>query len=261
MGDLSDPATSSPRAIEQRLPWGPVLRGLRWGDGPGVALLLHEPGTDLDTWATLPAEITGQLGIETVAVDLPGHGLSDDPWEPERLPDLVRNLQDIAPAPGLRFLIAAGDSAIAALEQAAALELSGVVCLSPLWPVHGWRVRRSPRVPKLFVAGSLTGTDLDDARRLATACGGWAVATSYPVTERGTAILSSGWRRRLVEEILAFLRDCQRGLTGASLPPHRIRPEFPSTESSRRPPPISGGSGSSSGAASERLDRERGSAG
>lgn len=92
MGHLSDPATSSPRAIEQRLPWGPVLRGLRWSAGPDVALLLHEPGVDVDAWGSVPGEIAGQLGIETVAVDLPGHGLSDDPWEPERLPDLLRNV-------------------------------------------------------------------------------------------------------------------------------------------------------------------------
>ena len=98
-----------------------------------------------------------ELEIETVAVDLPGHGLSDDPWEPERLPDLLRALPEIAPAAGRRFLIAAGDSATAALEHAPEIELSGLVCLSPQIPSDVWRPPRSPRVPKLFVAGSLAG--------------------------------------------------------------------------------------------------------
>jgi pimeloyl-ACP methyl ester carboxylesterase len=227
MGDVSDPATISPRAIEQRLPWGPVLRGVRWGDGSDLALLLHDPGRDLDAWAPLAGEIAGQLGIETIAVDLPGHGLSDDPWEPERLLDLLPNLQEVAPEARRRFLIAAGDSAVAALEQANTLELSGLVCLSPPSPAHIRRPPRSPRVPKLFLAGSLAGGDLDVARRLASACGGWVVVTSYPVSGRGTELLASAWSRRLVEEVLAFLRDCQQGQVRASLPPLRVRREQP----------------------------------
>ena len=250
MGNVSDPETFSPRAIELNLPWGPVLRGLRWGDAPDVALLLHDPGTDLDAWGSLPAEIAGQLGIETLAVDLPGHGLSDDSWEPERLPDLLSNLHEVAPAARLRFLIAAGDSTIPALEQADTLALSGLVCLSPPTPARGWRPPRSPRVPKLFLAGSQGGSDLDDARRLATVCGGWVVVTSYPVAERGTALFASAWSRRLVEEILGFLRDCQRGPARESLPPHRFKPESPSTERGRRSPPISGGPGTGGGASS-----------
>jgi pimeloyl-ACP methyl ester carboxylesterase len=205
---------------------------------------------DVDAWAPLPAEIAGQLGIETVAVDLPGHGLSDDSWEPERLPDLLANLQEVAPAARLRFLIAAGDSSIAALEKAGTLELSGLVCLSPPSPAHGWRPPRSPRVPKLFLAGSLAGGDLEDARRVAAACGGWAVATSFPVAERGTGLLASAWSRRLVEEILAFLRDCQRGLAQASLPPDRVRPEFPSTQRGHRSPPFPGRPDTAGGAPS-----------
>ena len=210
MGNLSDRATLSPLAIEQLLPWGAVLRGLRWGNASDVALLLHEPGADIDAWATLPSEMARQLEIETVAVDLPGHGLSDDPWEPARLPDLLRALPDLVPSADGRFLIAAGTPAVAALEQAPALALSGLVCLSPQLPAPGGNPPRSPRVPKLFVAGSLAGSDLADARRLATACGGWSVVTSLPVTERGTALLASAWGGQLIDQIITFVRDCQR---------------------------------------------------
>ena len=224
MGNVGDRAAFSPEAVEWDLPWGAVLRGLRWGDAPDIALLLHSPGGDVDAWATLPAEVARQLEIETVAVDLPGHGLSDDPWEPARRADLLRSLPEIAPTAGRRFLVAADDAATAALEQAAALELSGLVGLSPRSPGDRWKPPRSPRVPKLFVAGSLAGSDLDDARRLAAASGGWAVVTSYPDSKRGTDLLASSRASHLVEEIVAFLRDCQRRPAGAILPTDRIRP-------------------------------------
>jgi hypothetical protein len=248
MGDIGDRTLSRPEAIERHLPWGAVLRGFRWGDGPGVALLLHEPGVDIDAWGSLPFEIARQLGIETVAVDLPGHGLSDDPWEPDRLPDLLRNLPNLVPATGYRFLIVAGDSAIAALDQAPALELSGLVCLSPRIPSDAWHPPRSPRVPKLLLAGSMAGKDLHDARRLATMCDGWAVVTSYPVTERGTQLLASPWGGRLIEEIVAFLRDCQRRPAHASLPTDRIRPGSPSAPRGYPPIPDSDRPGTRGGA-------------
>src|SRR5215217_5716273 len=57
MGDLSTRATLSPQAIEWSLPGGKIIRGFRWGIGPDTALLLHEPGADLDAWTTLPVEI------------------------------------------------------------------------------------------------------------------------------------------------------------------------------------------------------------
>jgi pimeloyl-ACP methyl ester carboxylesterase len=197
-------------AVERPLPWGQIVRGFRWGNGPDTALLLHEPGADLDAWTTLPVEIARRLEIETIAVDLPGHGLSDDPWDPARLPDLLRHVPDLASAGGRRYLIAAGCPATAALGQASAIELAGLVCLSPEIPEDGRNPPRSPRLPKLFIAGSLAGCDLDGARRLATACGGWSVVTSLPVTERGTSFLASSWGGHLTEQIVAFLRDCRR---------------------------------------------------
>ena len=210
MGILGDRATLSPQPIEWNLPWGAVVRGLRWGSGADLALLLHEPGADLDAWLTLPVDVARQLEIETIAVDLPGHGLSDDPWDPAQLPDLLRALPEFAPVAGRRFLVAAGASAFSALEQAENIDLSGLICFSPQMPDHEQSPPRSPRVPKLFVAGSLAGSDLDTARRLATASGGWTVVTALPVAERGTGLLASAWGGQLIEQIIAFLRDCQR---------------------------------------------------
>ncbi len=228
MGNVSDRATLSPQAIEWSLPWGQIIRGFRWGKGPDSVLLLHEPGADLDTWMTLPIEIARQRGMETVTVDLPGHGLSDDPWDPARLPGLLRHLPDLEPAAGRRFLVVAGSPAIAALQQAPVTGLAGLVCLSPASPEDGQNPPRSPRLPKLFVAGSLAGNDLNEARRLATACGGWAVVTALPVAERGTGLLASSWGAQLVEQITSFLRDCQRSPAQGRHPAASMRPRISS---------------------------------
>jgi pimeloyl-ACP methyl ester carboxylesterase len=243
MGDLSDRATLSPQAIEWSLPQSQIIRGIRWGKGPDTALLLHEPGTDLDAWMTLPAEIARQLEIETVAIDLPGHGLSDDPWDPAQLPDLMRHLPSLAPAASRRFLIAGGTPAIAALEQSPAVDLAGLVCLSPVIPEEGRNPPRSPRLPKLFVAGSLAGNDLNDARRLAKACGGWSVVTALPVAERGTGLLASAWGVQLVEQIVTFLRDCQRRPPLANHASARRRSESSPAPHDRSPFPSAQGEG------------------
>lgn len=62
---------------------GAVVRGHEFAnDGPPV-VLLHEPGRDLDTWSPFAAWFAGH-GFKVIAIDLPGHGLSDgdaDDWE------------------------------------------------------------------------------------------------------------------------------------------------------------------------------------
>ena len=233
MGDVSRGSMQNPEAIERRLSWGTVVRGLRWGGGSDLALLLHEPGEDLDAWAALPGQLARELVIESIAVDLPGHGLSDDPWEPARLPDVLRELPLIVPAANRLYVIAAGTPALVSLDYAADLKLSGLVSLSPESPSDDWNPTRSPSVPKLMIAGAIAGSDLETARRLASTCGGWVVVTSIPVAERGTGLLSSPWSGRLVEQIVAFLRDCQRRPARATNPIDSTRPATANASDSR----------------------------
>lgn len=232
-------ASGRPDAIEVRLSWGPVVRGVRWGDGPDVVLFLHEPGSDLDAWGGLPSRMARILGAAAVAIDLPGHGLSDDPWEPERAGELVGVLVERAtatdfavlpPSPiaigerdgslaarlptGRRYIIAAGVIASAVHANAAHLALAGIVSLSPaaLLPppiATGEGADGARVVPKLMFAGSFADDDLATARRLASAGAGWTAVTSIPVPERGTGLLATLWHARIEEEIVAFVRDCQ----------------------------------------------------
>lgn len=205
---MSGAPSAVPRAVERPLTGGSVVRGLQWGDAPDRVLLLHEPGTDIDAWGWLPANIAGQLPLEVLALDLPGHGLSDEPWEPARLPDLPRELLS-SRSPGRPVLIAAGPSGLASLECAAELGLTGLVCLSPNAQFPESSLGRSPSTPKLFFAGSLADDDLVVARRLAARAGGWSRVTSVPVNARGTGLLATKWGDCIIEQIVEFLHDCQ----------------------------------------------------
>jgi pimeloyl-ACP methyl ester carboxylesterase len=152
-------AAPPPTAVELTLPSGSVVRGLRWGSGPDVALLLHEPGADLDAWGALPPRLARALGLRAIAVDLPGHGLSDAPWReamtdslapavfaafvPEILiPPWRPDRREASPGgsaaephiqpSGRRFLVAAGACASATLAAASHdVPLAGIVALSP----------------------------------------------------------------------------------------------------------------------------------
>lgn len=57
---------------------GGVIRGIRIPvkDGRKKVLFVHEVGRDLDEFGNLP-ERFAELGYESVAIDLPGHGLSE----------------------------------------------------------------------------------------------------------------------------------------------------------------------------------------
>jgi pimeloyl-ACP methyl ester carboxylesterase len=202
----SPSARVAPAATSHTLHWGPVIRGLRRRSGDTPVLLLHEPGTDLDAWGTLPASLAARLPLDIVAWDLPGHGLSDDPWEPERLSDLVQVLVGDSVA-RKRFVIAAGSVATSVLEMAGSLALSGIILLSPELGSSKDHLSRSPRVPKLIFAGSHAADDLVFARRLANACGGWTIVTSVATAARGTGLLSGEWAPVITDQIEVFLRD------------------------------------------------------
>ncbi len=210
MGNVTRSTVPAPSPVELPLPWGPIVRGMRWGEGPTIVFLLHEEGKDIDidAWGALPGLLTRALPVQAVAVDLPGHGLSDDPWVAERLPEVIDALVGQSTGNARPILISAGGSALAALNAADRLQLAAIVALSPDDPEPHAAVPRSPGTAKTFFAGSHRANDVDVARRLAATGGGWASVTSVPVDARGSALLQAPWGPRVNEHIVAFLRDC-----------------------------------------------------
>ena len=187
----------------------PLLRGLRWGGEPGI-LLLHAPGGDLDDWRDLPSSLARRTVHGAVALDLPGHGLSDgSAADADRLVALIRAVTGAPPMSRVRAVVAAGESALALLRVVAERPLAGIACLSPTAPESDAApLPRSPRVPKLLLARSGDGGDLPRSRRLATASGGWTIVTGLAGPGSGTALLDGPAGSQARDEIVCFLRDC-----------------------------------------------------
>ncbi len=244
------PAPTAPRLtvvpIAWRLPDGTMPRGQQWGEGESRVLLLHAAGGDLDAWGDLPSLLAAR-GFRVQTVDLPGHGLSDGPWQPDRLVALVRWLAggegeivvDVeatiasrrAPArqpvralerpANATCVVGAGASADAALRVAADGAIDGLVAMSPtaeIDSVAGWS-----GVPKLIVASSLVSDEMQVAKCLAQQGGGWTMLSTIPVAASGAALLDGAWGAQVREQIVSFLRDCQRRRRRAAPAPDSAR--------------------------------------
>lgn len=184
------------------LPRDRIARGLHWPGGPDTAVLLHDVGGDLDDWRGLPASLAAQ-GYRVLAIDLPGHGLSDDPWEQGRARETVADL--IAGArqhqTGRCFVISAG--AIPPLIGGAGLD--ALVAVSPA-PDDDWEPAQSTPPCLIFVGGADPAA-AEAADRYFRGRRGWSVVSSFGVPDNGSDLLTGAWAGHLTEQIVAFLRD------------------------------------------------------
>jgi pimeloyl-ACP methyl ester carboxylesterase len=207
-------------AVEFGLTDGLMVRGQSWGEGSDWALLVHEPGGDLDGWGDLPGWLL-DAGFAVMAIDLPGHGLSDGSWQSGRLAEVLGAARrTITAAGGQRVaLIAAGECASTGLRLAATERWAALILLSP---VDAGTVTdptiRAGNQPKLIIVGSLAEESLAASRAIAARCIGWTVTCSIPTVAQGTALLAGDWSRTVREHIAGFLRDCRRPAPRAPRP-------------------------------------------
>jgi pimeloyl-ACP methyl ester carboxylesterase len=194
-------ASVEPRPIE--IPFaGGMVRGHFWPGGSDWAVLLHEPGSDLDAWDGVPVALAAD-GYAVLAVDLPGHGLSDDPWAPGRAVELVHALAVWANGEGASkvFVIAAREMATAA---AIARNVDALVAFSPSpFPIDG--PETTP--PTLALVGGSDDGAAERANRFFRQTRGWAVSSSFGTEAQGSAIFRSDWGQHALEQTLGFLRD------------------------------------------------------
>jgi pimeloyl-ACP methyl ester carboxylesterase len=185
----------------------PTLRGHAHGQGTCWVLLVHDVGEDLDAWGRLP-ETLALAGYRTIAIDLPGHGLSDGPFSLDLLPALVDILLDHATAQGATgcHLIAAGLAASAALASAGSGASPALVGLSPTLDERWREAVRVHTGPKLLLASSLNQADLESAQQFFQVCRGPTILSTLPVPETGCRLLASAWADHAIEQILLFLR-------------------------------------------------------
>lgn len=189
-----------PEPVE--LMWGTVgIRGYRWAGDADVVVLLHDVEADLDAWADVPLVLATD-GYSVVAVDLPGHGISDDPWEPERAVELVTFLADAVKPPAPRcFVVAAGRLCGPAL---AAPGVDALVALSPATVTHA---PDHPTPPVCIIVGGADEEASSVADRFFRNTRGWVVSSSFGTTAQSTKLYASEWGAHAIEQTLMFLRD------------------------------------------------------
>jgi pimeloyl-ACP methyl ester carboxylesterase len=206
-----DSANPHPVAVEFRLDQA-VARGHRWGDAPAI-LLLHAPGPDrdLDDWRDLPALLAAETGAGLLALDLPGHGLSDDGGAADDPAALLAAIRSASDGRSLRAVVAAGETAGALLAAGPDLDLDGLVCFSPAGAAVADPVAlpRSPRLPKLLLARSGgNSAEVRHARALSRAVGGWAVVVGVAADGPGAALLDGPSGGPVRDHVAGFLREC-----------------------------------------------------
>lgn len=210
---MSDPASEA----EEPRPAAPVeipidgvgtVRGLHWPDaGTGRAVIfLHAPDGDLDDWQDLPAFVAGSAGCAALALDLPGHGLSDDPMSAWSISRLLAAAGDLLGLPPSRCaIVAAGETAARVVSLDPAPPLAGLIAIGPTEPESA---PRSPGLPKLFLASATDPDRLQATRALANGLGGWAIVSAITPGEQDPWLLSGPWGTHVREQIAAFARDC-----------------------------------------------------
>ena len=207
-------ATSLDRAgvvpVEFAGPRALTLRGLRSGEGDRWAVLVHGEGRDLDGWRPLAGWLADR-GFSVLAFDLPGHGASDDPWEPAlALPSVVAAI-DFARSESPRqvHLVGEGLGAIAALAAATETtrQVASIVAISPHADdrVAALVEVREARAPKLILVGSLSPGALAGAEAVFRGAIGVCEMVKFPVAVQGTDLLAGEWGVHAREKVLEHL--------------------------------------------------------
>jgi pimeloyl-ACP methyl ester carboxylesterase len=220
--------------VELRTPDGLVLRGERWPGEPDWLVLVHEVGKDLDAWRPLIG-VAELRHWSVLALDLRGHGGSDDPWDADACVSDVALASAEARRQGARAVCvaAAGEGAVATLRAANASPPDALVLLSPgPVPEEHSASLRAPGVSKLIVYGSLSARDDADAKRVADLSIGPALRVGLPTASHGTGLLSGPLGRQAIEHVVAFW-DEQRYLASVPSAPSRNAP--PGLEAVVRP--------------------------
>jgi pimeloyl-ACP methyl ester carboxylesterase len=187
-----------------------ALRGQRFGAGDSWAILVHGVGRDLDAWRQLATWLAAR-GLSVLAFDLPGHGASDDPWEPQLALSAVAAAVDFARAQGSQqvHLVGEGVGAIAALAVAAGglQEIRSVALISPQADDRVAKLTdvREARVPKLIMVGSLGRTAAQFAEVVFRSAIGPCEMARFPVAAQGTDLLHGEWSSQVREKLLAHV--------------------------------------------------------
>ena len=175
------------------------------------ALFLHGVGSSSDTWWRVREDLD-ELGWETLALDLPGHG--DRPLPAAGLRNLADMREDVwEQVADQRFDVLVGHSlgAIVALDLAAAHPglVSQVVVVDP--PALGGGLRLDDVADDLVRDSAAARQDVDAvARQVAEANPRWSLTDAYGVARNRLRFddAVAAWLRRQEWDLPALVVDC-----------------------------------------------------
>lgn len=135
------------------VPGGSLAAVIEPGEGLFTVVLLHDHGADLDAMVPLLASLP-LTEARRIALDLPGHGLSDEYAEGAEADRVVAWLGDLkARGWGPFVIVAAGDTAPLAWELAVRTRIAGLCLIAPTGNATPLE-RLPPALPLLaFIAG------------------------------------------------------------------------------------------------------------
>lgn len=197
-------------SVEFAGPGGIVLRGERAGEADRWAVMVHDEGRDLDGWRPLTSWLA-EREFSVLAFDLPGHGTSDDPWQPALATPAVAAAVEFARSAGARnvHVVGEGVGAIAALAAAAdpSRRVASVAAFSPRpsESVSDFETVREARVPKLILVGSLGRAALEDAEVVFRGAIGPCEFAKFPVEAQGTDLLNGEWGLHARETVVGHM--------------------------------------------------------
>ena len=211
MGDISDRGHTRPSGDRARSCPGAGHARISLGQEPDIALLLHEPGADLDAWGPCQSRSPASSRSRRSPSISPGMDYPTIPGNPRGCLICCEHLSEIAPAAGRRFLISAGDRRSPHSSMRPRSSCRSGLSLAADRQMTGWHPPRSPASPKL-VRGRIAGRERS-RRRAAAGHGVRRLGRRDRASSRragNSCSLPRRGERSLVEEIVTFLRDCQR---------------------------------------------------
>jgi len=172
-------------------------------------VLVHDLGSDLDSWNAFPQ--LWAWGLSVLAFDLRGHGGSEGTPGPGSVSRDVRAATGLARSHDAAFLsvVAAGKSAVGSLAVPPDDLAGAYVLVSPDPNGIGIDVAslRAPRAAKMVILGSLDRRLETAALALSRASIGLCTVVSFPTGEQGTALLEGKWGGHAFERINRFVQE------------------------------------------------------
>jgi pimeloyl-ACP methyl ester carboxylesterase len=169
-------------------------------------LFLHDvgPELDLDRWGRLP-EIVHARGHDVLAIDLPGHGLSEGVFSAEAGIAAVQAAHEFAMAEtghSPAIVVAGGAAELVAPLLEPACSLSALIIFSPRSTAASGGI-----CPRLAFCGALEERASAAADQFLRASRGWTLVSSFGTAAQGHDLLATPHAAKIADQLIAFLRD------------------------------------------------------